>query len=63
MGYMSACAVFLVFNVISGRFFLGDMGSYGLGAAIVLYSLWFVAEGVSRRLSSPAFWPIPVLTC
>ena len=46
MGYMSACAVFLVFNVISGRFFLGDMGSYGLGAAIVLYGLWFVAEGV-----------------
>ena len=46
LGYMSACAVFLVFNVISGRFFLGDMGSYGLGAAIVLYGLWFVAEGV-----------------
>jgi UDP-GlcNAc:undecaprenyl-phosphate GlcNAc-1-phosphate transferase len=34
-----------VFNVISGRFFLGDMGSYGLGAAIALYGLWFVSEG------------------
>jgi UDP-GlcNAc:undecaprenyl-phosphate GlcNAc-1-phosphate transferase len=45
VGYMSACAIFLVFNVISGRFFLGDMGSYGLGAAIALYGLWFVSEG------------------
>lgn len=45
LGYMSACAVFLVFNVISGRFFLGDMGSYGLGAAVALYGLWFVSEG------------------
>lgn len=46
MGYMNACAIFLVFNVISGRFFLGDMGSYGLGAAVALYGLWFVSEGV-----------------
>lgn len=46
VGYMSACAIFLVFNVISGRFFLGDMGSYGLGAAVVLYGLWFVTEGI-----------------
>lgn len=46
VGYMSACAIFLVFNVISGRFFLGDMGSYGLGAALALYGLWFVSEGV-----------------
>ena len=45
VGYMSACAIFLVFNVISGRFFLGDMGSYGLGAAIALYGLRFVSEG------------------
>ena len=45
VGYMSACALFLVFNVISGRFFLGDMGSYGLGAAVALYGLWFVSEG------------------
>ena len=45
VGYMSACAIFLVFNVISGRFFLGRMGSYGLGAAVVLYGLWFVSKG------------------
>lgn len=45
VGYMSACAIFLVFNVISGRFFLGDMGSYGLGAAVALYGLWFVSQG------------------
>jgi UDP-N-acetylmuramyl pentapeptide phosphotransferase/UDP-N-acetylglucosamine-1-phosphate transferase len=28
--------VFLLFNVISGRLFLGDAGAYGLGAAMVL---------------------------
>ncbi|MCS5593893.1 MAG: undecaprenyl/decaprenyl-phosphate alpha-N-acetylglucosaminyl 1-phosphate transferase [Porticoccaceae bacterium] len=39
------CFVFLLFNVISGWFFLGDMGSYGLGAIIALYGLNGVAQG------------------
>jgi len=39
------CLMFLIFNVVSGWFFLGDMGSYGLGAAIVCYGLLGVAEG------------------
>lgn len=34
-----ACTMFLVFNVISGWFFLGDTGSYGLGAIILGYGL------------------------
>ena len=40
-----ACCIFLVFNVISGWFFLGDMGSYGLGAAVAGYALYGVAVG------------------
>ena len=40
-----ACSMFLIFNVISGWFFLGDMGSYGLGAAIAAYGLNGVAMG------------------
>ena len=39
------CLMFLIFNVVSGWFFLGDMGSYGLGAAIVCYGLLGVADG------------------
>ena len=40
-----ACSIFLIFNVISGWFFLGDMGSYGLGAAVAGYALYGVAVG------------------
>ncbi len=39
------CLMFLIFNVVSGWFFLGDTGSYGLGAALVCYGLLGVAEG------------------
>lgn len=37
--------MFLIFNVVSGWFFLGDMGSYGLGAVLVCYGLLGVSEG------------------
>lgn len=33
------CSIFMLFNVFTGRFFLGDMGSYGLGAIVVVYGL------------------------
>ena len=39
------CLIFLIFNVVSGWFFLGDAGSYGLGAALVCYGLQGVAQG------------------
>ena len=32
-------SLFLIFNVISGRLFLGDAGSYGIGAAMLLSGL------------------------
>lgn len=37
---------FLIFNVISGRLFLGDAGSYGLGAMVVLSGLMFFSNGI-----------------
>ena len=37
--------MFLIFNLISGWFFLGDTGSYGLGALVALYGLRGVADG------------------
>lgn len=40
-----ACSMFLLFNVVSGWFFLGDTGSYGLGAIIVSYGLLGVSQG------------------
>ena len=39
--FMSACGVFLLFNVVTGRLFLGDAGTYGLGAALAIYGLVF----------------------
>jgi len=36
---VSAFGVFLIFNVVKGRLFLGDMGTYGAGCAVALYSL------------------------
>lgn len=40
-----AFTIFLIFNVISGWYFLGDAGSYGLGAILLGYGLLGVAEG------------------
>ena len=48
-----ACLVFLVFNLISGRFFLGDGGAYFLGAfcglAVVVVSNTTDVSGGSWR--------------
>ena len=43
---MTSCGLFTIFNVISGRLFLGDTGSYGFGAAIVLSSLILFHQGI-----------------
>ena len=43
---MTSCALFTIFNLISGRLFLGDAGAYGLGAALALSGLFLFSEGV-----------------
>jgi UDP-GlcNAc:undecaprenyl-phosphate/decaprenyl-phosphate GlcNAc-1-phosphate transferase len=43
---MISCGLFAIFNVISGRIFLGDAGSHGLGAALALSGLFLFNEGV-----------------
>jgi UDP-GlcNAc:undecaprenyl-phosphate GlcNAc-1-phosphate transferase len=43
--FMAACGVFLLFNVVTGRLFLGDAGTYGLGAALAIYGLAFFNAG------------------
>ena len=42
---MFVCVLFLIFNVVSGWYFLGDMGSYGLGSIIACHGLLGVAQG------------------
>ena len=44
-------SLFLIFNVISGRLFLGDAGSYGIGAAMLLSGL----VALNRDLVSLSF--------
>ena len=43
---MTACAVFTIFNVISGRLFLGDAGAYGLGASLAISGLYLFYDNV-----------------
>jgi len=40
-----ACSMFFIINVVSGWYFLGDTGSYGLGAILLGYGLTGVSEG------------------
>ena len=43
---MTACAVFTIFNMISGRLFLGDAGAYGLGASLAISGLYLFYDDV-----------------
>ncbi len=44
--FMTTCGLFTLFNVISGRLFLGDAGAYGLGSMIALNGLFLFSAGV-----------------
>jgi len=52
-------SLFLIFNVISGRLFLGDAGSYGIGSAMLLSGLVAYNMGVVSLpfLSALYFYP------
>ena len=43
---MTSCGLFTIFNVISGRLFLGDAGAYGVGSVLVISGLFLFSEGV-----------------
>ena len=38
------CLIFLIFNMVSGWFFLGDAARYGLGVALACQGLQGVAQ-------------------
>ncbi len=44
--FMTTCGLFTLFNVISGRLFLGDAGAYGLGSMVALNGLFLHSAGV-----------------
>ena len=44
--FMTTCALFTLFNVISGRLLLGDAGAYGLGSMLALNGLFLYSAGV-----------------
>ncbi len=43
---MTSCGLFTIFNIISGRLFLGDAGAYGLGSLLALNGLYLFSSGV-----------------
>ena len=43
---MTACGLFTIFNVISGRLFLGDTGAYGLGASLAISALYLFSQDI-----------------
>ncbi len=43
---MVSCGLFSLFNIISGRLFLGDAGAYGLGSVLVLSGLYMFTENI-----------------
>ena len=44
--FMTTCGLFTIFNIISGRLFLGDAGAYGLGSMVALNGLFLHSTGV-----------------
>jgi UDP-GlcNAc:undecaprenyl-phosphate GlcNAc-1-phosphate transferase len=41
---MTACGLFTIFNIMSGRLFLGDTGAYGLGASLAISALYLFSQ-------------------
>ena len=58
---MTSSALFTIFNVISGRVFLGDMGAYGLGAAVVLCSLYLFSENTFSAMFLAVLFAYPCI--
>ena len=43
---LTVCTLFVIFNIVTGRLFLGDCGTYGLGAVLALSGLYLNSEGL-----------------
>ena len=56
------CLMFLIFNVVSGWFFLGDMGSYGLVPRWCVMDCWVWPRVTFQPGLWRAFCPTPALT-
>ena len=59
--FILALLIFLIFNVATGRIFLGDFGAYGLSAVIAFSSLELYPKATFRCGSWGVCWPIRVL--
>jgi len=52
-----ACSMFFIINVISGGYFLGNTGSYGLGAILLGYDLMAIfPRNYGRLVLLPPAW-------
>ncbi len=58
---MTSCALLTIFNVISGRVFLGDMGAYGLGASLVLCGLYLFSEKIFSAMFLAVLFAYPCI--
>ena len=58
---MTSSALFTIFNVISGRVFLGDMGAYGLGASLVLCGLYLFSERIFSAMFLAVLFAYPCI--
>ena len=58
---MTSSALFTIFNVISGRVFLGDMGAYGLGASLVLCGLYLFSERIFSAMFLGVLFAYPCI--
>ncbi len=58
---LTGSALFTIFNVISGRVFLGDMGAYGLGASLVLCGLYLFSENIFSAMFLAVLYAYPCI--
>ena len=58
---LTCTSVFLIFNVISGRLFLGDAGAYGVGACLLVSALFSYSNGYMSLSFLAALFSYPCL--
>ncbi len=57
----TAFAAFLLFNIVVGNFFLGDMGAYGVGCILALFGFRFFNDGTLSLAFLAALFAYPCL--